>query len=162
MSGSSAISGQLLLFLALSPKVPTLDGWNVNWQPYLLRSASIFPETGSYILTKSIGTNALTCLGSLESPDSSLFFGPFWPIFGPNGAQGVIVSAGDLCLFFLLVSDGQRFLPKRLGVPEVRGQICGLTALAVGSVREYPLWLQGVPGRSPGAKCIVFVSFKHV
>ena len=81
MSGSSAISGQLLLFLALSPKVPTLDGWNVNWQPYLLRSASIFPETGSYILTKSIGTNALTCLGSLESPDSSLFFGPFWTIF---------------------------------------------------------------------------------
>ena len=74
----------------------------------------------------------------------------------------MIKAAGHLGLFFLLVSDGQSFLPKRLGVPEVRGQICGLTALAVGSVREYPLWLQGVPGRSPGAKCIVFVSFEHV
>merc|ERR1712116_73782 len=122
----------LLVFLARSPKVPTLDGRNVNWQPSLLRSASIFPETGSYILTKSIGTNALTCLGSLESPDSSSFF--------------------------LLSSDRQGFLPKRLGVPVVQGKIGHRAAPSVRSVLEYPLWLQGVPGRSPGAKCIVFVS----
>ena len=82
--------------------------------------------------------------------------------FGQNGAQWVTVSAGDLCLFFLLASDGQRFLPKRLGVSVVQGKIGHRTVLAVGSVLEYPLWLQGVPGRSPGAKCIVFVSFKHV
>ena len=82
--------------------------------------------------------------------------------FGPNGAQGVITTAGHLGPFFLLSSDRQGFLPKRLGVTEVRGQICKLTPLAVGSVLEYRLWLQGVPGRSPGAKCIVFVSFKHV
>ena len=162
MSGSSAISGQLLVFLARSPKVPTLDGRNVNWQPSLLRSASIFPETGSYILTKSIGTNALTCLGSLESPDSSLFFWTVLTNFGANGAQGVIITAGHLGPFFLLSSDRQGFLPKRLGVTEVPGQICKLTPLAVGSVLEYRLWLQGVPGRSPGAKCIVFVSNTHV
>ena len=162
MSGSSAISGQLLVFLARSPKVPTLDGRNVNWQPSLLRSASIFPETGSYILTKSIGTNALTCLGSLESPDSSLFFRTVLANFGPNGAQGVIITAGHLGPFFLLSSDRQGFLPKRLGVPVVQGKIGHRAAPSVRSVLEYPLWLQGVPGRSPGAKCIVFVSFKHV
>merc|ERR1712212_524962 len=81
---------------------------------------------------------------------------------GWSGAQWVIVAAGHLGLFFLLTSDGPWFLPKRLGVPEVRGQIRKLTALAVGSVLEYRLWLQGVPGRSPGAKCIVFVSNIHV
>ena len=162
MPGSSAISGRFIVFWARSPKVPTLDGRNVNGQPSLLRSASIFPETGSYILTKSIGTNALTCLGSLESPDSSLFFRTVLANFGPNGAQGVIITAGHLGPFFLLSSDRQGFLPKRLGVTEVPGQICKLTPLAVGSVLEYPLWLQGVPGRSPGAKCIVFVSNTHV
>ena len=82
--------------------------------------------------------------------------------FGPNGAQGVIITAGHLGPFFLLSSDTQGFLPKRLGVSVVQGKIGHRTALAVGSVLEYPLWLQGVPGRSPGAKCIVFVSFKHV
>ena len=82
--------------------------------------------------------------------------------FGANGAQGVIITAGHLGPFFLLSSDRQGFLPKRLGVSEAQGQICGLTAPSERSVLEYPLWLQGVPGRSPGAKCIVFVSFKHV
>ena len=101
-------------------------------------------------------------MGSLESIDASLFFWTVLTNFGANGAQGVIITAGHLGPFFLLSSDRQGFLPKRLGVTEVPGQICKLTPLAVGSVLEYRLWLQGVPGRSPGAKCIVFVSNTHV
>ena len=140
----------------------TLDRPKSDGQPSLPRSASIFPENRSYVLTKSIETNALPCMGSLESIDASLFFWTVLTNFGANGAQGVIITAGHLGPFFLLSSDRQGFLPKRLGVTEVPGQICKLTPLAVGSVLEYPLWLQGVPGRSPGAKCIVFVSNIHV
>ena len=162
MSGSSAISGQLLVFLARSPKVPTLDGRNVNGQPSLPHTASIFPVDPPYSQSKLLKLNVQSCLGSRESIDASLFFYPVLTNFGANGAQGVIITAGHLGPFFLLSSDRQGFLPKRLGVPVVQGKIGHRTVLAVGSVLEYPLWLQGVPGRSPGAKCIVFVSFKHV
>ena len=162
MSGVSGIHRSSLLFSTVWSKVTTLDGPKCNGQPSLTHSASFFLTPWSYVLTKSIEVNVLLCLGSRESIDSSLFFWTVLTNFGQNGTQGPTVSASHLCLFVLLSSDRQGFLPKRLGVSESQGQICGLTAPSERSVLEYPLWLQGVPGRSPGAKCIVYVSFKHV
>ena len=162
MSGVSGIHRSSLLFSTVWSKVTTLDGPKCNGQPSLTHSASIFPVDPPYSQSKLLKLNVQSCLGSRESIDASLFFWTVLTNFGANGAQGVIITAGHLGPFFLLSSDRQWFLPKRLGVTEVPGQICKLTPLAVGSVLEYLLWLQGVPGRSPGAKCIVFVSNIHV